>query len=208
MTFDDFFQRVQQATDIRSQKELAQILGIGQPAITLAKKRGVPRSWSLQIGSIFKLNPSWLETGQGPISESRAPHAVYVPRISAKACAGGGSFDLQDHILEEIPFNRSWIQRKGDPESMVILQVIGESMSPEIEDGDHILVDTRQNHVQSQCVYLIGLEDTLQIKRVQSTKGIVILFSTNRAFSPVTLQGDEIETLRIIGRVLWSSRTY
>jgi len=32
--------------------------------------------------------------------------------------------------------------------------------------------------------------------------------SANRRYAPVTLQGDEIQQLRILGRVLWSSREY
>jgi phage repressor protein C with HTH and peptisase S24 domain len=52
------------------------------------------------------------------------------------------------------------------------------------------------------------VEDTLQVKRVQSSRGVVFLLSTNHKYPPLTLQGEEIETLRIMGRVLWSSREY
>ena len=208
MTFETFFQRVRQATEIDTQKELARILGIGAPAITLAKRRGVPKSWSLKVASIFQINPAWLETGEGPVSQSQQPRARFVPQVSARACAGAGSFEVQDNIVDHIPFDQTWIQRKGNPERMVVLQVIGESMSPEIEDGDHILVDTSQTGLTSQAVYLVGLEDTIQVKRIQCSHGVVVLLSTNRRFVPVTLQGDELDTLRVIGRVLWSSREY
>jgi len=208
MTFETFFQRVRQATEIGTQKELARFLGIGAPAITLAKRRGVPKSWSLKIASIFQISPLWLETGEGPITQTQQPRARLVPQVSAKACAGDGSFEVQDNVVDEIPFQQDWIQRKGNPEKMIVLEVIGESMSPEIEDGDHILVDTSQTALTSQAVYLVGLEDTIQVKRIQCSHEVVVLLSTNRTFAPVTLQGDELDTLRVIGRVLWSSREY
>ncbi|MFO7875571.1 MAG: S24 family peptidase [Desulfovermiculus sp.] len=208
MNFEEFFHRVRTATGMRSQKELAHFLGIGPAAITLAKRRGVPKTWSLKIASIFNLNPGWLESGQGPIYSGTHQHTFFVPKVSAKACAGGGSFEIQDHIIEEIPFTEPWLRKKGSPENMVAMQIIGDSMSPELENGDDILVDLSQKHLMSQTLYVVGLEDTIHVKRIQSTRDIVILLSSNRKYSPVTLQGEEIDTLRIIGRVLWSSREY
>jgi phage repressor protein C with HTH and peptisase S24 domain len=55
---------------------------------------------------------------------------------------------------------------------------------------------------------VVSLNGELLVKRLQARPGLVILLSANPKYAPVTLQGDEIETLRIIGRVLWSSRTY
>jgi phage repressor protein C with HTH and peptisase S24 domain len=208
MNFEEFFQRVRTATGMRSQKELASFLGIGPAAITLAKRRGVPKTWSLKIASVFNLNPGWLESGQGPVSSGTHQHAFFVPKVSAKACAGGGSFEIQDHVIDEIPFTEPWLRKKGCPESMVAMQVTGDSMSPELEHGDDILVDLSQKHLMNQSLYVLGLEDAIHVKRIESTRDIVILLSTNRKYSPVTLQGQEIDTLRIIGRVLWSSREY
>jgi len=91
---------------------------------------------------------------------------------------------------------------------MVAMEVIGDSMSPELEPGDDMLVDQDQNQVTNNNLFVIGLADVIQVKRVQVRPGLVILFSTNQQYAPVTLQGDEVDTLRVVGRVLWSSRTY
>jgi phage repressor protein C with HTH and peptisase S24 domain len=208
MKFDDFFHRVAKATEITNQKELANLLGIEPPAITLAKTRGVPKNWALTIASMFGINLTWLKTGTGPIYQQDAGRTVFIPKISARACAGAGSLELKDNIIGELPFDRAWIARKGNPEHMVTMAVIGDSMSPELEPGDDILVDQDQNQVTNNNLFVIGLADTIQVKRVQVRPGLVILFSTNQRYAPVTLQGDEVDTLRVIGRVLWSSRTY
>ncbi len=208
MKFDDFFQRVAKTTGISTQKELAGLLGIEPAAITLAKSRGVPKSWGLSIAAAFGVNPVWLKTGSGPIYQNEQASTVLVPKVAAKACAGGGSFELSDMIVDELPFDRSWLSKKGNPGRMVAMEVIGDSMSPELEPGDNILIDQSQNQVADNNLYVVGLADNIQVKRVQIRPGLVVLFSTNQRYSPVSLQGDEIDTLRVIGRVLWSSRAY
>ena len=208
MKFDDFFQRVAKTTGISTQKELAGLLGIEPAAITLAKSRGVPKSWGLTIAAAFGVNPVWLKTGSGPVYQNEQASTLLVPKVAARACAGGGSFELSDTIVDELPFDRSWLSKKGNPGRMVAMEVIGDSMSPELEPGDNILIDQSQNQVADNNLYVVGLADSIQVKRVQIRPGLVVLFSTNQRYSPVTLQGDEMDTLRVIGRVLWSSRAY
>lgn len=208
MKFDDFFQRVVQTTGISTQKELAGLLGIEPAAITLAKSRGVPKAWSLIIAAAFGVNPAWLKTGLGPVYLREQGGTQLVPKVAARACAGGGSFELSDTVIDELPFDRSWLARKGNPGRMVAMEVVGDSMSPELEPGDNILIDQSQNRVVDNNLYVVGLADSIQVKRIQVRPGLVMLFSTNQRYSPVTLQGDEIDTLRVVGRVLWSSRAY
>jgi len=208
MRFDDFFQRVAKATEISTQKELATILGIDPAAITLAKTRGVPKSWALTIADRFGVNLIWLNTGNGPVFRHDQDKAFFVPKVAARACAGAGSMELAASVIGELPFDRSWLRRKGDPDRMVAMEVVGDSMSPELEPGDHILVDQSQNTLTSSRLYVVGLADSIQIKRVQVHPGLIILFGTNQRYAPVTLQGDEIEAMSVVGRVLWSSRNY
>jgi phage repressor protein C with HTH and peptisase S24 domain len=208
MSFDDFFQRVTRIAGLSTQKDLARLLGIDPAAITLAKRRGVPKVWVLTLADKFGVNPEWLRTGLGPERGRDDTVVALVPKVSARACAGGGSWDVGEAVIDALPFDRAWLARKGNPGRMVAMDVIGDSMSPEIEPGDTILIDQAQNQVADNRIFVIGLGETVQVKRVQVRPGLVILFSTNQRYAPVTLQGDEIETLRVVGRVVWSSRDY
>lgn len=208
MSFDEFFRRVVKTTGISTQKELAKLLSIDPAAITQAKTRGVPKLWALTLSAKFGVNPEWLNTGHGSMHMRGDGKVALVPKVSAKASAGGGSWDVAGAVLDEVPFDRSWLVRKGNPGKMVVMEVIGDSMSPELEPGDNILIDQSQTHVIDNRVYVVGVGDTVQVKRVQVLPGLVILFSANLRYHPVTLQGDEIESLRVIGRVLWSGRDY
>jgi phage repressor protein C with HTH and peptisase S24 domain len=208
MHFDEFYHRVAKVTGIETQKELAGLLGIEPAAISLAKSRGVPKSWGLKLAAQLGINPEWLQKGRGAVHQNDMCKTALVPKVSARACAGGGSLELGDNVIDELPFDRSWLSRKGNPARMVAMEVVGDSMSPELEPGDNILIDQSQNTVANDNLYVIGLGESIQVKRVQIRPGLVILFSTNQRYTPVTLQGDEIDTLRVVGRVLWSSRAY
>ena len=152
MKFDDFFQRVAKTTGITTQKELAGLLGIEPAAITLAKSRGVPKSWGLTIAAAFGVNLVWLKTGSGPVYQNEQVNTLLVPKVAARACAGGGSFELSDMIVDELPFDRSWLSKKGNPGRMVAMEVIGDSMSPELEPGDNILIDQSQDQVADNSI--------------------------------------------------------
>lgn len=149
MNFDDFFKRVARATEITTQKQLAELLEVGSAAITLAKTRGVPKGWSFKIASIFGLNPGWVNSGKGSIYQIRCEDTFFVPRVSARACAGSGSLEVQDNVVDKIPFPSEWVNRIGSPGNMVIMEVVGDSMSPELEDGNSILVDQSQFNSQA-----------------------------------------------------------
>lgn len=207
MDFEAFFRRVQSISGVTTQKDLAHVLGIEPAAISLAKSRGVPRIWVLALAERFGLHVQWLVSGDGPVYAGTAG-VFHVPCVAARACAGGGSFDCADAVIGELPFERSWLARLGNPARMVAMDVVGDSMSPEIESGDTLLIDRSQNVIVDNRIFVFGVGESLQVKRAHVHPGLVVLFSTNPRYAPVTLQGDEVDTLRVIGRVLWSSRAY
>ena len=209
MKFDEFYKRVFQSTKIESQKELAKVLGVRPSAITNVKKedRDVPRIWLLTLASSFGINLKWLETGEGDIFQQEE-QTVHVPKVSARACAGGGSLEIRDNIIDELPFASSWLTSKGNPRNMVVMEVVGESMSPELEPGDNILSDQHQTQPVGNNLYVVSYIEGLFVKRIQTHPGLVVLFSANPKYPPVSLQGDLLDSLRIIGRVIWSSRVY
>ncbi|NCC25192.1 MAG: helix-turn-helix transcriptional regulator [Deltaproteobacteria bacterium] len=208
MNFDEFFQRVSQATRISTQKELAKMLGIKAPGITLAKSRGVPEHWLHVVASLYGLSYDWLKTGKGSMRRDGENLTLCIPKVSAKACAGAGSLEVESNTIGVVPFEQDWIQRKGQPKNMVAMDIVGDSMIPEIQPGDTVLVDLSHNEPSGICPYILSLAGELLVKRIQARPGLVTLFSDNPKYPPITLQGDELETLRIIGKVLWTSRSY
>lgn len=209
--FDGFYRRLQEAAGIGSQRELAEMLGVNRSAVTQAKSRDrVPEKWLFTLSRRLGLSPQWLESGQGPRSVSADPVRDYVevPKVRARLCAGGGSFEVQGNVTGRVPFHHDWLSRKGQPASMVLMDVFGNSMEPEIREGDTALIDQSQSDVFAGGIYAVGLEDTVMVKRVEKRPGALVLVSDNPDYAPVVLRGDEIAQARIIGKVVWIGREY
>ncbi len=219
--FDVFFQRVLENTDIATQMDLARSLGVNRSAITQAKTRNaVPVKWLLSLSRKYGLSPDWLEFGAGgpylraPESARHTPmvlpeierETIMVPKVSATLCAGGGSLEVEAVPVSEHPLPRSWLSRMGSPKDMVFMDVIGNSMEPGICDGDMVLVDQSRKEVVSKTVLAVGYDDAIYIKRLEKRPGGLTMLSDNPDYAPVTIIGDELNSFRIVGKVVWLCR--
>ncbi len=209
--FESFLQRVFQATGVTSQTELASVLKINRSAITQArKKNSIPDKWILQLYKTFGLNPDWVETGSGQtfIKKSASDDSIFknIPKVKARLSAGGGSFEVGSEIEGYYAFRKDWLTTKGNRNKMVLMDIFGNSMEPEMKDGDTILIDESQKDILAGAIYAVGIDDTIMVKRVEKHPNKLVLLSDNKDYSPIYLQGNEINSVRIIGKVIWISR--
>ncbi len=210
--FDSFFERVTAETGIRSQTELASVLGINRSAITQAKKKGtIPAGWILGLSRKFGLNPDWLERGfgnprKGNLDED--PEFEKIPKVNARLCAGDGSFEVGSDIQGFFAFRKDWLSRKGRADSMVLMDIFGNSMAPELKDGDTVLVDESQKAIIAGALYAVGIDDTVMVKRLEKHPNNLVLQSDNKDYAPIFLKESEMNTARIIGKVVWVAREY
>jgi phage repressor protein C with HTH and peptisase S24 domain len=196
--FDSFVSRIKQVGGINSQSELADLLNVNRSAVTLAKQRGrVPERWIAKLSELLDLDPVWLREGRTSLDRF-----VEVPVVAARLGAGGGSHMVEADVQGHIAFRSSWLHQKGRPRDMVLMQVIGDSMEPNIREGDYVLIDQSKQEIHPGGVYALGLEDAIMIKQLDKRPHELVIISANTKYSPITLRGDELETVRIIGRVL------
>ncbi len=208
---DAFLQRVFTATGIETQVALASFLGVNRAAISMAKKKGkVPEKWALKLAELYGLHPTWLLEGRGEryLRGKNQNDSIDVPKVAARLCAGGGSFDTSAVTTGTMTFSKSWLTSRGKPGEMVLMDILGDSMEPELRDGDTVLIDQSQTQMYAGAIYALGVEDSLLVKRIERVPGKVVLISSNPRYTPIFLQGQEIDTLRILGRILWVCREY
>jgi phage repressor protein C with HTH and peptisase S24 domain len=209
--FDTFLKRINQATGISSQTELAKALNINRSAISQARKKDtIPDRWILLLFRIFGLNPEWIESGSGhTFAKTSCPddsNFEKIPKVKARLCAGGGSFEVGSEIEDYYAFQKAWLSTKGTVSKMVLMDTFGNSMEPEIKDGDTVLIDEAQKDVLAGAIYAVGIDDTIMVKRVEKHPHKLVLLSDNRDYSPIYLSGNEIDSVRIIGKVIWICR--
>jgi phage repressor protein C with HTH and peptisase S24 domain len=209
--FQPFFERVSGALSITSLSELADILNVNRSSITQARKKdSVPANWLLELFRSHGLNPDWLEGGNGPqwLKQDGSVKGDFfpVPKVQARLCAGAGSFEVRSDVEDYYSFQTRWLQKKGIKEKMVLMDIFGNSMSPEIKDGDTVLIDQSQTDIYAGTVYAVGVEDTIMVKRIEKHPRKLVLLSDNKEYAPIFLSVEEMERVRIIGKVLWICR--
>jgi len=210
--FNAILGRVFEATGIDSQTELARALKINRSAVTQArKKNNVPDRWLLKLYRKFGLNPEWVESGTGriflgTIAADAVTRFEKIPKVTARLCAGDGSFETEADVHAYHAFQRDWLRRKGEPESMVLFDIFGNSMEPEIKDGDTVLIDQSQRAILAGAMYAVGIEDTIMVKRIEKRPNKLVLLSNHKDYLPVMLTREEASAVRIIGKVIWICR--
>ncbi len=210
-SFKKFFQRICEITPISSQADLANYLGISRSAITQAKKNeSIPKKWILELSKEFGLNPAWLEKGTGPqklIHINNSNHLFQkIRKVKARLSAGGGSYELGSEVEGYYSFRSDWLIKKGNHENMVLIDIFGNSMEPELKDGDTVLIDMEQREILAGAIYAVGLDDTIMVKRLEKRPDKLVLVSDNKNYNPIYFHRHEMNSVRIIGKVIWICR--
>lgn len=140
-----------------------------------------------------------------------------VPEIDAKAGAGNGNVGEHEvvtlrrgetyvghKVVSEWVFPSTYLRHelRMQPGDIMVLEVVGDSMSPTLESGDRVMVDTTYSKPTPDGIYVIEEGDGPMVKRLQlirrSDPPEIRIISDNKHHEPYTLR---LEDIRIIGRV-------
>lgn len=133
---------------------------------------------------------------------------IMVPMVEARLSAGTGSFEAGENVERRYAFRTDFLMRKGQPSSMVLMRVTGNSMEPDIKHNDVVLIDQSQCTPRPGLLYAVGVEDLVYLKSVNAEPGKLILSSYNPDYPPLEIdaRGDLSNGIRIIGRAVWVGR--
>ena len=163
---------------------------------------------------------AWLAQGEGPEPDlvsldarARSPDVSVrdraqfhlLPKVAEAAAAGSGQQTAGDAI-EFIGFRHDWLRAtfNRDPEDIILETAVGDSMEPQIGNGDLLLVDTTDQTIRNFGIYVIEVRAERLVKRVQRMfDGTLILISDNSHYQPETISPDKAAELRVVGRVIW-----
>lgn len=138
---------------------------------------------------------------------------AFVPQLDIAAACGNGRFE--DHVVVKggLAFKKSFLREQGVPEHAArIIYAEGGSMSPKIQDGRVVLINTAETSPVDNKIYAVCLPDGgLVLKRLVRdylpTAGttVWILRSDNSdktAFPDKILPPDD--RTMIVGRAVWT----
>ncbi|HIJ83940.1 MAG: Prophage MuSo1, transcriptional regulator, Cro/CI family [Magnetococcales bacterium] len=132
-----------------------------------------------------------------------------IPRLEVLASLGTGTAaPEEDNIKGYLAFKNVWLQkRRLNPRFLTVIDAIGDSMVPTINDGDVLLVDLRQKEPQDNRIFVLRLDNQLYAKRLHTRPNQEIeVQSDNPQTPPFPVALGRSQGVDIIGRVVWAGR--
>ena len=151
-----------------------------------------------------------------PILEAVGARLVYrgdefidydlIPKVAAKAGAGA-SLETSDETEGLYAFRKDFMGREHIcARNAVMMDVVGDSMEPEFYEGDTLLVDKSDIEIRDGKIYVVTLGEELRVKRIFNSLNGLILRSDNQKYPDIHVEGPDLETFVVHGRVRWHSR--
>nr|WP_314271707.1 LexA family transcriptional regulator [uncultured Kingella sp.] len=166
-------------------------------ALNIEKSLGLPQGYLDGEGGNFTQNAS-----------SDDEDKICFPRIDVEASCGVGTInDQYAEVIDYVVVARKWARDNlgGNLSNIRVLTARGDSMNPTIKAGDVLFVDEGVTYFSREGIYIIWYTDGLKAKRLQSTvSGGLKIISDNNRYETETISGDELDSIRICGKVVGS----
>ncbi len=220
--------RLKIVMDGMSGRKFAIALGMSPTTVNqYLNGRMPPADFIALVCGRFSVDATWLLTGEGDMKPSKASYPlaegfksadfggelaegfVQVPRYEVAASAGGGALIYSEQIVDHLSFKAEWIHNAlgVSVKDLALINVTGDSMEPTLSEGDLILVDMSYRGMKDNAIYVLQLNGSLLVKRLQHRlEGGVLVKSDNPVYDPGAVSGDAIDSLNIVGRVVWCGR--
>lgn len=159
-----------------------------------------------RIADVLKVPLSFI-TGEQLIDLDKASdyEYVFIPQVAGRISAGGG-LEPDNTIELKMAFRKDWVERKGNPNDMSIIRVLGDSMEPTLQSGDLVLINHSRNYIDPQGgIYALAIDGQIMLKRVQlvPSKGHARIISDNPQYETEIVP---LSQLVVNGKMIWYGR--
>lgn len=159
--------------------------------------------------------PNYDAASPGDFSKDSEDY-VMIKRYDLSVSAGTGLEAVEHGERERLAFSRSWLRRNSlNPNLSVLVRVQGDSMTPTIPDGCLVLLHVFEMEVKKEGIYAYIRHGEAFVKRmlpINTSKDgratSLVILSDNSAYSPDVLVGDQLNEIRIVGRVRCAMTTF
>ncbi|MDL2229526.1 transcriptional regulator [Treponema sp. OttesenSCG-928-L16] len=160
-----------------------------------------PRDLLTRLSATYSVNLHWFLTGEG--QSGLEGDYVEIELFEQEASAGYGR-ELDDYIERRfIPILSDFLH-PHNPKNLKAVQVAGDSMIGEhIYDKDIAIFSTIQKD-EGNGIYVVSVGNTLLVKRIDfdPVNQTLELISANPAYAPRRYSGEDLNDIKIAGRVV------
>ena len=180
-------------------------LNVTKASVSRWKTGAVPRANTLnKIAEYFGVSPEYLR-GEDAISPDipRLFNAFPVGKQGMRPIYGSISAGLGEYVESDNEIlGLEPVEAKYDTDDYFYLRVVGDSMSPKIEDGDLLLI-RKQESVDSGDIgaFIVDNEEGF-VKRVMYGADYITFVSLNSVYDPISFVGADVQRVRVVGKVI------
>ena len=188
MSFGELLKEARKKMNM-SQDDLASKLGVNRVSISnYEQNKNTPTLENLRkIREVLKLDPNYFEDDEMKVK--------YIPLIGVASC-GVPNISYADDI-EYIPVNPE-LAREG----VYAVKAEGESMLPDIKDGDVIICDKNMECNNGDIVHYTTIDGDSGLKKyLIDEKGVVTLMPANTNFQPIMCDVRDVKCARAFKRI-------
>jgi len=170
--------------------------------VSIAKAGGVSLSWL--IGETDKETNIYQAVADDSPSYGvdRLGDFEQVNLYEVQASAGHGAAVITDSF-KLLYFRKEWFNSRGlTAKNLLAVNVVGDSMEPDIPDESVVLVDTTQKEIKNGAVYVFTHNDDLLIKRMMATITGYKAKSINPLYDDMEFDKQTAQTLNVVGRAV------
>lgn len=197
-----------------SYPELEKITGVSKSSLqryATGVTKKIPIDCIEKIAEATGSDARYIMGWEDPVPADPTNIEPAVPPIRMKqiplvgTAAAGYTCLAEMQIVEYIPTDASLLH---DGYEYVYLRVKGDSMEPEFHEGDLVLVRV-QDTIESgeYAVVLVDEEDGL-VKKIELDRTHITLISENPYYPPRKFEREEMNRIRIFGKVISSVRRF
>ena len=194
-----------------NQRELANFLKVAPSTISMYESGQREPNFEVleSLADFFNVDLNYLlgksdKTTKLMIEDSQPPQGLKIPVLGT--VAAGIPISAVEDILdyEEVP--QSW-ENQGE---FFGLRIKGDSMQPEINDGDTVIVRQQSTANNGDVVIALVNGDDATCKKFEKLDNGIMLISNNSSYSPMYFSNEEVATkpVVIIGRVVELRRKF
>lgn len=167
----------------------------------------VPDATYLQAAIALGVDVQFVLTGLGAASND---DFVLIRQHAVAASAGNGAKNDEFTEVGGLSFSRRWLSKRGlNPAQLEVINVSGESMTPKLNDGDKVLVDTSDTLPKSGRAYVLLQGDELLVKYCQLLPdGMLQVSSENSNYPTYHIDLARTPGVSIVGRVRASTHEW
>lgn len=178
-----------------NQADFAKRVGVSQAVISKIENGTIKQtSHILKLAQVLDVNPMYFATGDdlyyskfgnGSFTTPNYDKAIYIPIYNKVASMGFGNISDEERIVDHIVVTKAWLRANLPTatsfNNISVIPATGDSMSPTIESGSLLWIDTGVKTVDFDGIYAISMSNRFFVKRIvfNPIKKIFLISSDN-----------------------------